>query len=117
MSITKKKQDLLQKLLASWLSCLTMMVQGNLLAVSPSHLLIAAKTAIGAMIVYGISSFWVKTMNPLSESALLAAATALVDVGVHPTHFGAWWTEAVATGIAAGVLNYCVTLLLPSKKT
>ena len=116
MITTNKKQELFQKLSASWLSCLTMMVQGNLLAVSPAHMLIAAKTAIGAMIVYGISSFWVKTMNPLSESALLASATALVDVGIHPTHFGAWWTEAVATGIAAGLLNYIATYFLSAKK-
>lgn len=93
-----------------------MMVQGNLLAVSPSHILIAAKTAIGAMIVYGIASFWVKTMSPLSESALLATTTSLVDLGVHPTHIGEWWTEAVATGIAAGLLNYTVTYFLSAKK-
>ena len=116
MSITNRKQELFQKLSAAWLSCLTMMVQGNLLAVSPSHILIAAKTAIGAMIVYGIASFWVKTMNPLSESALLATATSLVDLGIHPTHFGEWWTEAVATGIAAGLLNYIAMYFLSAKK-
>lgn len=116
MNTTSRKQELFQKLSAVWLSCLTMMVQGNLLAISPDHILTAAKTAIGAMIVYGIASFWVKTMNPLSESALLATATSLVDLGIHPTHFGEWWTEAVATGIAAGLLNYIATYFLSAKK-
>ena len=91
------------------------MVQGDLLAISPGHLLVAAKTAIGSLIVYGIASFWIKELTPLSESALLAGATSLVDIGVHPSHFGEWWTEAVATGIAAGVLNYIASYFLSSR--
>lgn len=37
---------------------------------------------------------------------------ASVDVVVHPTHFGFWWTEAVATGIMAGIINLIVKMNL-----
>jgi hypothetical protein len=93
------KKELLQKLSASWVSCMVMMVEGNLLALNAKHCLIALKSSLGA----------------IQESALLSVCMTAVDVTVHPSHFGAWWTEAVATGIAAGVINYGVTLLSRTK--
>ena len=56
-------------------------------------------------------------MSPIQESSLLAVVMSLSDVLTHPSHFGHWYTEAVATGIAAGVINYGVTSLLSSKPT
>jgi hypothetical protein len=108
-----KKKELLQKLSACWLSCMAFMVEGNLLALTAKHALIALRASMGALILFGITTFFAKNkgLGPLQESSLLAICMAASDVLVHPTHFGAWWTEAVCTGVAAGILNYVVTLL------
>ena len=113
-----QKQELLQKLSASWVSCMVMMVEGNLFALNAKHCLVALKASLGALILFSFSTFFLKdkTLSAIQESALLAICMAAIDVTVHPTHFGSWWTEAVATGIAAGVLNYGVTLLSQTKK-
>ena len=113
-----QKQELLQKLSACWISCMVFMVEGNLHAITAKHCIIALKSSLGALILFGFTSFFTATkqLTAIQESALLAVCMAAIDATVHPTHFGAWWTEAVATGIAAGVLNYGVTLLLQTKK-
>jgi uncharacterized membrane protein len=113
-----RKEELFQKLSACWVSCMVMMVEGNLLALNAKHCIVALKSSIGALVLFGFTNIFIrnKTLTPIQESALLAVSMAAIDVTVHPTHFGAWWTEAVATGIAAGVLNYGVTLLSQTKK-
>ena len=113
-----RKQELLQKLSACWVSCMVFMVQGNLLAITTKHCITALKSSLGALVLFGFTSFFTATkqLTAIQESALLAVCMAAIDVTVHPSHFGAWWTEAVCTGIAAGVLNYVVTLLSPSRK-
>lgn len=114
-----RKEELLQKLSACWVSCMVFMVQGNLFAITTKHCIIALKSSIGALVLFGFTNFFTitKQLTAIQESALLAICMAAVDVTVHPTHFGAWWTEAVATGISAGVLNYVVNLLSKTKKT
>ncbi len=112
------RKELLQKLSASWVSCMVMMVEGNLLALNAKHCLIALKSSLGALILFIFTTFFFKgkPLSAIQESALLSVCMTAVDVTAHPSHFGAWWTEAVATGIAAGVINYGVTLLSQTKK-
>jgi hypothetical protein len=86
-----------------WVSCMLLMVQGQVLELTTSHAITAAKVSTGVVLTYfvakkllGIKKFW-KTI------VLLAAITAAIDFLVHPTHFGEAWTEAVVTGIGASL--------------
>jgi hypothetical protein len=114
--MNQKKQELMQKLSACWISCMAFMVQGNLGLLNFAHALTALRSSAGAVILYIISTRIFKRLNPVQESALLAVVMSLSDVLVHPTHFGDWYTEAIATGIAAGVINYLLVSLYTSKR-
>jgi|TARA_S200002703_G_scaffold153282_1_gene154694 hypothetical protein len=108
MNTQAARKDLLQKLGGCWVSCMTMMVQGNFLAVNAAHCVIALRSSFGAVLAFVVMSTWLKKLSIFQESLLLAACMASVDVVVHPTHFEFWWTEAVATGIMAGIINLIV---------
>ena len=112
----QKRKELVQKLTACWVSCITFMVQGNLSLITTTHTLIAFRASVGALILYVLSTRLFKKMNPIQESSLLAVVMSFTDVLTHPTHFGHWYTEAISTGIAAGLINYFLVLLLPAKQ-
>jgi hypothetical protein len=82
------------------------MAQGNLLALSVSHLLIASQTGIiaGAIATAGI--FISNTRKRWQVAAILGVATAVVDFYVHPGMFGSAATEAIVTGLAAAMLSF-----------
>lgn len=105
MNTQAAQKDLLQKLGGCWVSCMTMMVQGNFFAINIAHCVIALRSSFGAVIAFVVMSAWLKNLSIFQESLLLAACMASIDLVVHPSHFGDWWTEAVATGIMAGVIN------------
>lgn len=86
-----------------WVSCMLLMVQGQVLELTGAHAITAAKVSLGVVATYfvakkvlGIKKFW-KTIF------LLAVITAAIDYLIHPTHFGDAWTEAVVTGIGASL--------------
>lgn len=108
MNTQAAQKDLVQKLGGCWASCMTMMVQGNLLSINAAHCLIALRSSFGAVLAYIVMTTWLKRLSIFQESLLLSVCMACVDVVVHPTHFGAWWTEAVATGLMAGLINLIV---------
>jgi sorbitol-specific phosphotransferase system component IIC len=88
-------------------ACLMVMVQGNPLALSLGHWLKACQTgAIAGLIMVGLSFTPRKDLmdNKYTIAGLTGFATALADYFVHPTHFGGEFTEALVTGIAAGLL-------------
>jgi sorbitol-specific phosphotransferase system component IIC len=88
-------------------ACLMVMVQGNPLALSLGHWLKACQTgAIAGLIMVGLSCTPRKDLmdNKYTIAGLTGFVTALADYFVHPTHFGGEFTEALVTGIAAGLL-------------
>lgn len=87
-------------------ACLVTMAQGNILAITVSHLLIASQTGVIAGVVAAAALYFSRTAKRWLISLVLGVMTAIVDFFVHPGMFGAVATEAIATGIAAAVLSY-----------
>jgi hypothetical protein len=93
-------------------ACLFTMVQGNLLAVTASHLLIASQTGLIAGTIATAGIFVAKTRNRWLIAAGLGVATSVVDYYIHPGMFGSVATEAIVTGLAAALLSYLVCLAM-----
>jgi len=89
-------------------ACLFTMVQGNILLLGLSHWLVASQTGIVAGVLATIALWLVKSTKPWVISLVLGSFTAVVDFFVHPGMFGGVVTEAVVTGIAAGLLSYLI---------
>lgn len=89
-------------------ACLFAMVQGNLLLIGLSHCLVASQTGIVAGALATVALWLAKTTKPLIVSLVLGSFTAVVDFYVHPGMFGDVVTEAIATGIMAGLLSFVI---------
>ena len=89
-------------------ACLFTMVQGNILLLGLSHWLLASQTGIVAGVLATIALWLAKTTKPWVVSLVLGSFTAVVDFFVHPGMFGGVVTEAIVTGIAAGLLSYLI---------
>jgi hypothetical protein len=91
-------------------ACLLTMVQGNVLALSLPHwikaLQVGALTGVLAVIV----SLVRKDLqdNKFVIAGLTGFLTAVSDFLLHPSHFGGQSSEAVVTGVGAGLL--CLAL-------
>ena len=85
--------------------CAILMVQGNLLSLTPKHILIALKTGILTGFLAMVLSFIPLLKKHYDNKIILAfvifACTTLADVLNHPSHFGGATTEALATGLGA----------------
>lgn len=108
----RKITPVIEYVAESTTACLVTMVQGNILALTLSHLIIASQTGVIAGAIAAIALFVSRTGNRWLVSAVLGAATAIVDFFIHPGMFGTVATEAIVTGIAAGVLSYIVGSLV-----
>lgn len=93
-------------------ACLVTMTQGNLLALTASHLLVASQTGLIAGSIAAIGLLFAKTRNRWLISGGLGAITAVVDFYVHPGMFGSALTEAAVTGLAAAILSFLVGTLV-----
>lgn len=89
-------------------ACLFTMVQGNILLLGLSHWLVASQTGIIAGVLATIALWLAKSTKPWVISLVLGSFTAVVDFFVHPGMFGGVVTEAIVTGIAAGMLSYII---------
>ena len=81
------------------------MVQGNLIALTLGHWLIASRTGVisgaiatGALLLTRVQNRWL-------VAGILGLTTLAVDYASHPSQFGGAVGEAVVTGIAAGLLS------------
>ena len=92
-------------------ACLLAMVQGNALAITASHWLIASRTGIVAGLLASAVLFAIQRLNKWVIAGTLAGVTVLVDYFSHPAQFGPFATEAIVTGIAAGALSLLVARL------
>ena len=106
-----------QKFSKAWTACAVAMVEGDLTVFTVSHAITAAKT--GTMSGLAALALWLffKSDNKWFHVFTLGLATTVSDIMVHPTHFGEHaMTEAVVTGIGAGVLAYLFHTAFPEKK-
>ena len=92
-------------------SCLIMMTQGNVLAITIAHWLTALKTGfLTGIMAVAVAVFGNQKMqdNKFVVSGITGFLTAIADLLIHPSHFGGANTEAIVTGIGAGLL--CLAL-------
>ncbi len=90
----------------SGISCLLTMVQGNVLALTLSHWLVASQTGLLAGAIVGTTVIAAKLRQPWVVALVLGVVTTAVDAFVHPANFGfASLTEAVVTGVGSFVLS------------
>jgi hypothetical protein len=86
---------------------MVMMTQGNLLAITVYHwqkalqVGLIASVATLAVVIYG-NKDW--SDNKFAMAGVIGFFTAVADMMTHPTHFGGPSTEAIVTGIGAGLL-------------
>lgn len=85
--------------------CAILMVQGNILGLTPKHILIALKTGILTGFLAMVLSFIPLLKKYYDNKIILAfvifACTTSADLLTHSTHFGGATTEALATGLGA----------------
>jgi len=115
--MNKKVAPLVEYISESTMACLVTMVQGNLLALTLGHLLIASQTGVIAGAIAATGIFFARSRKRWVISAILGLSTAVVDYYVHPSMFGTAVTEAIVTGIGAAVISYFVGLLWLRIKT
>lgn len=106
------KQVFLKRLLESTTSCMLMMTQGNVLAISLSHWEKALQVGLIASLATILLIKLHKedlTHNQYVMAGIIGIFTAVADLITHPTHFGGVTTEAIVTGIGAGLLCICLS--------
>lgn len=102
---------LLENVSESGVACLLTMVQGNVVALTASHWVIASRTGLVAGVVASAALFAIQRLNKWVIAGTLAVVTAVVDYFVHPAQFGEFMTEAIVTGLGAGGLSLMVAFL------
>ena len=113
----KKRKSLVEGVSESTMACLVAMVQGNVLALTVSHLLIATQTGVVAGGFAFALSFLVRVNQIWVTPVLLGLCTGVVDYYIHPGSFGYVATEAIVTGFVAGLLSYLVALIIRYRKS
>jgi len=92
--------------------CLLLMVQGDLLALTPAHFLLASKTGLLSVlpaIAISFTPFARHLVNRWTSSALLGICTFFADAAVHASHYPGRFTEAALTGAGAFVFSLAVS--------
>lgn len=98
---------LLRRLSDATPACLMVMVQGDITVITLEHWLTALQTGTIAGLGAIVISFFPRDdlrENKYVNAGITGVMTAIADYITHPTHFGAPTTEAVITGVAAGLL-------------
>ena len=88
------------------------MVQGNLLAITLGHWLIAAETGLIAGSIASTALLVWKTGKAWVVALVLGVVTTVVDYLVHPGAFGPAFMEAAVTGAGSAVLSYGVATIV-----
>lgn len=98
-------------------SCLIIMTQGNVFALTFNHwvkaLQVGMLTGVLAVLV-SLSGRKELQDNKYVIAGLTGFLTTIADFLLHPSHFGDIHTEAVVTGVGAGLL--CLALSTIGKK-
>ena len=93
-------------------ACLITMVQGNVLALTLSHWMIAWQTGLFAGGATAAAILIARINKPWVISLVLGTITAIVDFFVHEGAFGFAFVEAALTGLGAAILSLLVGLFL-----
>jgi len=117
INIKEKCEIFLRRLSEATPSCLMLMVQGNVMALTVNHWVKALQVGglTGALAV-AVSLSGRKELqdNKFVIAGLTGFLTSISDFLLHPSHFGGPTTEAITTGIGAGLL--CLALSNIGKK-
>lgn len=108
----RNTKSLVEGVCESSAACLLVMVQGNILVLTLTHLFVASQTGAIAGVACFAISFFTKLNKPWLTPVLLGICTGTVDYMVHPSSIGGAFTEAIVTGIAAGILSYAIGLIV-----
>ena len=105
-----KLKGIESKWLAAFISCLLMMVQGDITAVDFGHWIKAAKTATSASVIF-VSLVYLPRVKNWAESragssVCFGGGVFISDLWVHPTHFMFPTAEALTTAVCSAVLAY-----------
>ena len=95
------------------------MVQGNLLALTAAHFLIATKTGLLAVSPAVGLTFTKQArhlVNRWTASALLGICTFAADALVHQSHYPGEYTEAALTGLGAFLFSLAISYTPLGKK-
>jgi len=103
---------LIENVSEATVACLLTMVQGNVLAIGVSHLIIASQTGITAGTAATIAILFSRKKKRGLIATILGSITTVVDYLVHPGMFGSIFTEAIVTGVGAALLSYAVSNLM-----
>ena len=123
MDLNKKHQFRLvlcgHKAVEAGAVCLLLMVQGNLLALTAAHFLIATKTGLLA-VSPAVGLTFTKQARHLANrwtaSALLGICTFAADALVHQSHYPGEYTEAALTGLGAFLFSLAISYTPLGKK-
>jgi hypothetical protein len=106
--MNKKITPFVENVTEAAAACLFTMVQGNILALTMAHWLIASQTGLFAGVIAAAAIIFAKINRPWVISLVLGVATAAVDFLIHEGSFGPLFLEAVVTGLGAAVLSFLV---------
>ena len=90
-----------------------LMLQGNLMAITSTHVGIAAQTGLLA-VAPALGITFTRQAHHLANrwvtSVLLGACTFMADAAIHGSHYPGAYTEAALTGIGAFLLSMVVSV-------
>jgi hypothetical protein len=110
--MNKYVKPLLENISEATVACLVTMVQGNVLAIGVSHLIIASQTGLTAGTAATIAVLLAKPHKRGFIALILGVITTVADYLIHPGMFGTVFTEAIVTGAGAALLSYGVGKLI-----
>ena len=109
--IKQKATLFFHKLSLAWLSCMLVMVQGDVSSLTTKHAMIATKT--GALVMF-MSFIPIKFYMKLPVFMFIGCFIA--DYITHPSHFGPHFMEALVTAGMAATFSYIISLSPAGKK-
>lgn len=107
-TLSPKIAPFVENIAESSTACLLTMVQGNVLALTLSHWLIASETGLVAGAVTSAALLAAGARRRWIVALALGAVTAVVDFAMHPGMFGPLFFEAAVTGLGAAALSWLV---------
>ena len=108
----ERVKPLIEYIAESTTACLVTMVQGNILALTLGHLVVASQTGVIAGVCAAGALYLARTDKRWLVSIVLGTATGIVDFYIHPGNFGSAASEAIVTGIGAAILSYLMGYIL-----
>jgi len=99
--------------------CLFLMVQGELAAVTLTHVEIATRTgllAVSPAVALTFTRFARHLANRWTSAAFFAVCTFLADAAIHASHYSGEYTEAAMTALGTFIFSVAVSYTPVGKK-